>query len=71
LSWNYAPAQDLEAEKEGDPMKPEHDIDTAPGGLTVWRNLFGGSIIWGRLKFFVFIGAFLLIGGLIVAFVPI
>ncbi|GGD16027.1 hypothetical protein GCM10011335_18510 [Aureimonas glaciei] len=52
-------------------MKPEHDIDTAPGGLTVWRNIFGGSIIWGRLKFFVFIGAFLLIGGLIVAFVPI
>jgi hypothetical protein len=61
----------LEAEKEGDPMKPEHDIDTAPGGLTGWRSLFGGSVIWGRFKLFLFIGAFLLIGGLIVAFVPI
>jgi hypothetical protein len=71
LSWNYARAQDLENENEGDPMKPEHDIDTEPGGLTVWRSLFGGSIIWGRFKLFLFAGAFLLIGGLIVALVPI
>jgi hypothetical protein len=52
-------------------MKSEHDVDTAPGGLTVWRSLFGGSILWGRFKFFIFVGAFLLIGGLIVAFAPI
>ena len=52
-------------------MESEHDVDTAPGGLTVWRSLFGGSIVWGRFKFFLFIGAFLLVGGLIVAFAPI
>ena len=52
-------------------MQSEHDVDTAPGELTVWRGLFGGSIIWGRFKFFAFIGAFLLVGGLLVAFAPI
>jgi hypothetical protein len=52
------------------PMEPERDIDTAPGGLTVWRSLFGGSVLWGRFKLFAFIAAFLLIGGLVVAFAP-
>jgi hypothetical protein len=56
---------------EGKVMQSEHDIDTEPGGLTVWRGLFGGAILWGRFKFFVFVAAFLLIGGLVVAFAPI
>ena len=51
-------------------MEPEHDIDTAPGGLTVWRGLFGGSVLWGRFKLFAFIAVFLLVGGLVVAFAP-
>lgn len=51
-------------------MQSEHDIDTAPEGLTIWRSLFGGSILWGRFKLFAVVGAFLLIGGLIVAFTP-
>jgi hypothetical protein len=56
---------------EEDPMRSEHDIDTEPGELTIWRRLFGGSILWGRFKIFIFVGAFLAIGGLIVAFAPI
>jgi hypothetical protein len=52
-------------------MTPERDIDTEPGDLTIWRSMFGGSIWWGRMKFLFFIVAFLLIGGLIVAFAPI
>jgi hypothetical protein len=52
-------------------MQSEHDVDTAPGELTIWRSLFGGSVLWGRFKSFRFVGAFLLIGGLIVAFAPI
>jgi hypothetical protein len=52
-------------------MEFEREVDTAPGGLTVWRGIFGGSIIWGQLKFFFFIAAFIIVGGTIVALAPI
>lgn len=52
-------------------MEPERNIDTEPGGLTVWRAVLGGSNLWGRLKLFLLLGLFLLVGGLVVGFAPI
>jgi hypothetical protein len=45
--------------------------DTEPGGLTIWRSIFGGSVLWGRFKLFAVVGAYLVVGGLIVGFAPI
>jgi hypothetical protein len=52
-------------------MEAERQIDTEPGGLTTWRAVLGGSVLWGRFKLFILLGIFLVVGGLLVAFAPI
>ncbi|WP_156382089.1 MULTISPECIES: hypothetical protein [unclassified Aureimonas] len=32
-------------------------------GMTVWKLMFGGDNLFGRLKLYIFLAAFILIGG--------